>query len=481
MLMTIRVRIIIAALIQAAIICVICIFGYFSFNTVLSKLRAIEIIDDLNISLLEVRKSEKNYFLYSDVNALKEVVARGEEIENIVQSSKVDILKSLGPRTYNTLGNNLHKYLGLARAVILAGQAPPKFEERFRSLGHELTRLSEVLLKRERRDVNHIIQRSVIMLVLSLGLVLLFQLVVWQYFFHFIIKELAIMGNLIQMASQGRLREVAKQTIAPKNEIDDAIKALADMARELEKREAVLLQSEKLASLGILISGVAHELGNPLNNIALMAQGYLSLYDILGEEEKKNFMTDVLVQTERISKIINNLLDFSRQKKQELIEYSPENLIEKSVALVSNQLKISNVKLHKNIAPNLQPVYIDPPQIEQVLVNLYINAIQAMPEGGDITIEVGEDVANGYLIIKVKDTGGGISKEDLLHIFDPFFTTKGTKGTGLGLSVSYGIMQQHHGDITVESQEGEGTTFTLKIPTYQPKENEEDAQADRNH
>ena len=479
--MTIRSRIIIAAVIQAAIICVICIFGYLSFNTVLSKLRAIEIIDDLNISLLEIRKLEKNYFLYHDANALKEVAERGEEIDKIVQISKKDILQSLGPHTYNTLGNNLEKYLGLAREVITSGQVPPQFEENFRTVGHELTRLSEVLLKRERTDVNHIIHRSVIMLVISLGVVLLFQLVVWQYFFHFIIKELAIMGNLIQMASQGKLREVAKQTFSPKNEIDNAIKALADMAGELEKREAVLLQSEKLASLGILISGVAHELGNPLNNISLMAQGYLSLYDILGEAEKKNFMADVLTQTERISKIINNLLDFSRQKRQELNEHEPENLIERSIALVSNQLKITNVKLHKNLAPNLRPIYVDAPQIEQVLVNLYINAIQAMPEGGDITIDVGQDEENGYLIIKVKDTGGGISEEDLLHVFDPFFTTKGTKGTGLGLSVSYGIMQQHHGDITVESEAGRGTTFTLKIPIHQPKEREEDAQPDRDH
>jgi signal transduction histidine kinase len=319
------------------------------------------------------------------------------------------------------------------------------------------------------------------MLVISLGVVLLFQLVVWQYFFHFIIKELAIMGNMIQMASQGKLREVAKQNISPKNEIDSAIKALADMAGELEKREAVLLQSEKLASLGILISGVAHELGNPLNNISLMAQGYLSLYDILGDGEKKNFMADVLTQTERISKIINNLLDFSRQKKQELREYEPKSIIERSIALVSNQIKISNVKLHKDLKPNLPHIYVDTPQIEQVLVNLLINAIQAMPQGGDLTVTVGQDAKNGYLVIHVKDTGAGISKEDLPHIFDPFFTTKGTKGTGLGLSVSYGIIRQHHGDITVESEEGKGTTFTIKIPIYQAKEKEEDAQADRNH
>ena len=478
--MTIRNRIIIAVVIQAAIICIICVFVYLSFNTVLSKLRTIEIIDDLNISFLEIRKSEKNYFLSSDTNALKEVVERGEEIDKIIQSSKADILKSLGPSTYDNLRNNLNKYLDMARAVIATRKTPVKFEEEFRSLGHELTRLSEVLLKRERRDVNNIISTSITRLIGSLGVVLLFQLVVWQYFFRFLIKELAIMGNLIQMVSVGKLHDVAKQAFSPKNEIDYAIKALADMAKELEKREAVLLQSEKLASLGILISGVAHELGNPLNNISLMAQAYLSLYDILGDGEKKNFMADILTQTERISRIINNLLDFSRQKKQDLKENEPEGIIERSIALVSNQIKISNVKLHKFLQPNLPQIQVDAPQIEQVLVNLLINAIQAMPEGGDLTINAGQDLKDGYLVIKVKDTGAGINAEDLPHVFDPFFTTKGTKGTGLGLSLSYGIMQQHHGHIAVESEEGQGTTFTVTIPIYQPKEKEE-AQADRDH
>jgi signal transduction histidine kinase len=409
------------------------------------------------------------------------VAERGEKIDKIVQFSKADILKSIEPNTYNTLGSHLEQYLNLAREVLASKKTPADFEKDFRTLGHELTRLSEVLLKRERADVNYMIYRTIIMLVISLGAVLLFQLGVWQYFFHFLIKELAIMENLIQMVSRGQLHEVAKKTFAPKNEIDYAIKALADMARELEKRETILLQSGKLASLGILISGVAHELGNPLNNISLMAQGYLSLYDILGDGEKKNFMADILNQTERISKIINNLLDFSRQKKQELKEVGAETIIDKSIGLIMNQLKISNVKLHKHLNPNLPHIYVDTPQIEQVLVNLYINAIQAMPGGGDLSIEVGQDMTNGYLVIEVKDTGSGISDEDLPHIFDPFFTTKGTKGTGLGLSVSYGIIRQHQGDITVESKEGRGTTFTIKIPIYQPKEREENAQADRNH
>ncbi len=128
------------------------------------------------------------------------------------------------------------------------------------------------------------------------------------------------------------------------------------------------------------------------------------------------------------------------------------------LSLVSNQLMISNVKSHMTIAEGLPPVYVDASQIEQVLVNLFINAIQAMPKGGDLFIGASYDPKSDMLILEVRDTGTGINKENLPHVFDPFFSTKGTKGTGLGLSVSYGIIRQHHGDITVESEEGKGTS-----------------------
>jgi two-component system, NtrC family, sensor kinase len=237
------------------------------------------------------------------------------------------------------------------------------------------------------------------------------------------------------------------------------------MARELEKREQELMQSGKLASLGVMISGVAHELGNPLNNISLIAQTYLSLYDLMGDEEKKTYMGDVYLQTERIKKIVENLLDFSRQKKQELTESQMEDIVRRSLGLVNNNLKVSKVKPHLTIGGQLAPVYVDAPQIDQVFINLFMNAAQAMPRGGDLFIDVQQE--GGWIIVRVRDTGTGINKDILPYIFDPFFTTKSTRGTGLGLSVSYGIIRQHHGDITVDSAEGQGTTFTIKIPVME--------------
>ena len=351
------------------------------------------------------------------------------------------------------------------RITSSAPETPPQdFEGNFRTLGQELTSLSEQLLRQERGSVSHTINNNVVMLIASLGIIFIIQLILWQYFFSLIIEELNIMDRMIKKVSEGRFHEVAVQTISPHNEIEIAIKAISDMARKLEKREDDVLQAGKLASLGVLISGVAHELGNPLNNISLMAQTYLSVYDMLGDEEKKTFMGDVYNQTERIRKIVENLLDFSRQKKQELQEVNLKDIVELSLTLVSNHLKLAKVKQHVDMPDHLPKVHVDSSQIEQVLINLFINAIQAMPEGGDLFVKGGYDPKSDHLILEVRDTGIGIQKDILPNIFDPFFTTKSTKGTGLGLSVSYGIIRQHHGDIAVESKEGQGTKFIIKLP-----------------
>ena len=468
--MTIRKRIIIAALVQALLICIICFFAYISFKAVLTKLRTIEVIDDLNISLLEMRKAEKNYFLYKDLEALKELIKLGQERYELLKSTRYYVepgLHDWAKKNYKVLLSTLKKYIELAQLVVNSREAPPHLEDELRNLGHQLTTFSETLLRKERENVNVIINQNIKRLIGSLVVILLIQLVLWQYFFRFIIQEIGIMGQLIKMVAEGQLHEVAAKPISPHNEIEIAIKAISDMARMLEKREEELLQTGKLASLGVLISGVAHELGNPLNNISLIAQTYLSLYDLLGDEDKKTYMGDVYTQSERIKRIVENLLDFSRQKKQELREHQLGDIVMRSIGLVGNNLKISQVKHHLSLAENLPPVFVDASQIEQVLINLFINAIQAMPGGGDLFIDVFQEPGNEWVFVKVRDSGTGIKKEILPNIFDPFFTTKSTKGTGLGLSVSYGIIRQHQGEITVESEEGKGTRFIVKIPAIQ--------------
>jgi two-component system, NtrC family, sensor kinase len=470
--MTIRQRIIVSVVIQAIMICVLALFVYFSFKDVLTKLRSIERIDDINIALLEMRKAEKNYFLYNDINALKESAKLGEEEYDDILSSRSFMgptLRGQGRKTYDRLLEILKEYRSLVNNLVNGKAAPRDFGEELRSRGQELTLVSEGLLKLERENVSRTINSNVLMLIAALGIIFIIQLILWQYFFRLIIEELKTMARMIKVVSEGRFQEVAVKAISPQNEIEIAIKAISDMAGQLAKREEEMLQAGKLASLGVMISGVAHELGNPLNNISLMAQTYLSIYDMLGDEEKKTYMGDIYNQTERIHKIVEKLLDFSRQKKQELKEADVKDIIHVSLLLVGNQLKLGGVGQHVVLAQDLPPVYVDASQIEQVLVNLFINAIQAMPKGGDLFISAGYDAKSRNLILEVRDTGTGIPQEILPNIFDPFFSTKGTKGTGLGLSVSYGIIREHHGDIFVESEEGKGTKFIIKLPSLTGK------------
>lgn len=465
-----------AVVVQAIVIGIIGIFVYFSFKDVLSKLHSIEIIDDMNISLLEMRKAEKNYLSYKDINALKELAKLGAEEHDLILSSKsllTPILRGPGRENYDRLEKALEKYRSLVNTASGGKTVAQDFGEELRSLGQGLTSVSAQLLKQERANVSSTINNNVVMLIASLGIVFIIGLILWQYFFILVIKELNVMERMIKIVSQGRFHEVAVKSISPHNEIETAIKAISDMAAQLAKREEEVLQAGKLASLGVMISGVAHELGNPLNNISMMAQTYLSIYDMLGDEEKKIYMEDIYNQTERIRNIVQKLLDFSRQKKQELKESELKDIVNVSLSLVSNQLKLGGVNQHTTLARNLPPVRVDVSQIEQVLVNLFINAIQAMPKGGDLFINGDYDPQTDQLILEVRDTGTGISQDILPNIFDPFFSTKGPKGTGLGLSVSYGIIREHLGDISVESKEGQGTKFIIRLPSIKTEGGED--------
>ncbi|HSQ78661.1 MAG TPA: ATP-binding protein, partial [Nitrospirota bacterium] len=171
-------------------------------------------------------------------------------------------------------------------------------------------------------------------------------------------------------------------------------------------------------------------------------------------------------ETERIRQIVKNLLDFSKPKDARPEEADVNAVIQKTLTLVQNMIDVSNIETTVHLDRNLPHVFVDEHQIQQVLVNLVTNAVQATPSGGRIVISSRPGKHNGTVKISVADTGKGIPPEYLPHIFDPFFSTKGEGGTGLGLSVSYGIIKNHKGEIRVESKVGVGTTFTVVLPRY---------------
>jgi len=242
--------------------------------------------------------------------------------------------------------------------------------------------------------------------------------------------------------------------------------AMNRMMIQLAHRHDLLVQAHKLKAVGTLTAGVAHELNNPINNIMLTAASLQEDYDELDEAERMDMVDDLVGESERAQKIVRNLLDFARESNIESHSIQPVHLVEETLQLATNQIKLAKVKVRGEIDENLPIIHGDFQQLTQVLLNIVLNALDAMPGGGELTISIGAVRGGDFVSIAIADTGTGIPDHLLGSIFDPFFTTKpGAKGTGLGLSVSLGIIHQHGGDIQVRSEPGAGTTFTVLLPT----------------
>jgi signal transduction histidine kinase len=225
--------------------------------------------------------------------------------------------------------------------------------------------------------------------------------------------------------------------------------------------EEQLVQTEKLTSLGLLAAGVAHEVNTPL---AVISNYIQMLAKQLPSNDPRQKLTDKIVkQTFRASEIVNNLLNFSRTGGAAFKEVSLNQVIDETLTLVTHPFRAGNVQVIKNLEADLPGILGSSNRLQQVFLNLFLNAKDAMPSGG--MLEVRSAAHNGTVEIEVSDTGMGIQRENLARVFDPFFTTKATgRGTGLGLSVSYGIIKEHAGKIEVRSTPGKGTSFRLEFP-----------------
>jgi PAS domain S-box-containing protein len=244
-----------------------------------------------------------------------------------------------------------------------------------------------------------------------------------------------------------------------------------DRTRQLKETHEKLLHQDKMSSLGKLSASVVHEINNPiagiLNLIILMKR--IASEDVVGQKEIdqfKQYLELMENETRRTSRIVSNLLAFARQSKMEPKRLNVNQLIEKTLFLNSNQLKIDCVKVTTKLDPDLPDLLGSEDQLQQVFMNLVSNAAEAMePDGGRLTIETRHLLREDKLKISFSDTGAGIPEEDIPKLFEPFFTTKKKgKGVGLGLSVAYGIIQEHEGSIYVKSEVGKGTTFQVKLP-----------------
>jgi signal transduction histidine kinase len=245
--------------------------------------------------------------------------------------------------------------------------------------------------------------------------------------------------------------------------LEGKIHELEEAREKMAEMQSQLVQAEKLAAIGQLASGVAHELNNPLSGIIGLAQVMLEGDGLTGQQ--KEDLETIHAQSQRCRYIIQNLLAFSRRNKSDREPVDVGVLLNATLRLVQYDFTTSGIKMLVDIKEAMTPVSGNASQLEQVFLNLITNARQSMEDSGGGTLKVNAHQSGGMILVSVSDTGPGIAPDIISRIFDPFFTTKPVgKGTGLGLSISHGIVEQHGGGLSVKSEPGQGATFTVELP-----------------
>jgi two-component system NtrC family sensor kinase len=472
---SLRKKILIALLVFLTIGGSIWMANYYKHYVLNQKLQILEKKDDLFNTVLEARRYEKNYFLYMEPSDLQESLAYAQEAEKKLAR----IIENYGSYTLDrNLENkldNLREYEKALSDLLLLHQQKgsssenPALTEIFagrqediRILARKITEDMEKVLNEERLYVNKLIRESKIYHLMALiGFVTLMMSTVFFFVFN-VNRPLKAIEEGIQKIVEGDYENMP--AISTGDEFESLVTSLNTLISELNRRSDQLVQSEKMASLGTLTSGVAHELNNPLNNISTSVQILLEELEDDDLAYKKELLSETEGQVQRARDIVRALLDFSRERSFKLKKVKFADLVENTLKLIKGEIP-TNVQLAVDVPADIE-ADLDPRRIEQVLINLILNGIQAMEQGGSLNIKAFRKEGYDGFCFEVSDTGSGISPEDIGKIFDPFFTTKDVgKGCGLGLSVSHGIIEQHGGHIEVNSQPGQGTRFTVSIPT----------------
>lgn len=444
-------------------------------TVIMEKMRFIEEADDLVNNALEVRRYEKNYFLYGEKDNFELMLKYLTQAEERLQGISRDLHRSINTSRLKRCNEML---IGYRQAVVdynqKNNQAGADQEEirvladRIRNIGRAFTENMLDMVRTERSHVNKLVDNQKRSVFYYVSAFFLLSSIVAYYLFFLIISPLSGIEKAARDIINGGLQEIPP--IFGSTEIQSLVMVLNKMIRELDKKSEQLVQKEKMAALGTLTSGVAHELNNPLSNISSSTQ---ILLEELGDSDvdfQKEFLSGIEEQVEKARDIVKSLLEFAREKEFLPVPTDLETLIHNTVKLVQGEIPPS-VEIRIDI-PSPISLEVDQRRMSQVLINLIFNGVQAMEEkGGILTIRAYYSPMKRKAVMEVSDTGVGIPAEHLAKIFDPFFSTKEEgSGTGLGLYVIYGIVQKHRGEITAYSEPGHGTRFKVTLPLRHLKE-----------
>ncbi len=465
---SIRLRIALGFLITFIFTCGITIAAMVFISTIAQKLRLLEKAGTFEFEIQQARRFEKNWFLYG--TNLYDALNNVQNAENLLNSFEDDLRKTISDRAYETMSYNLARYKktledldALAKSAdSLVANQRLALESELRHFGAEIVTNASNAVDQERLRIHTWLNASMVVALAALFLVLILVAIIAAFIARQILRPF---GRFEQYTRRIAAGDFSLITPARKyrDEFTNLAIALNHMMMEFKDHEEQLISSSKMAAVGNLTAGIAHELNNPLNNISLTTEALIDEFDKWSREKKLEMLNVIFSQVERAGATVANLLDFTRRDEISFEELSINEIMNRTLRLVGNEISLSNVQLELELGKNLPRVKGNADNLQQVFLNLLLNAIQAMPDGGKLRVK--SYVEDNSLKLDVSDTGIGITRENLDKVFDPFFTTKEVgKGTGLGLSVSYGIIKKHRGVIAVESEVGKGTTFSITLP-----------------
>jgi two-component system, NtrC family, sensor kinase len=462
---TIRTRIILTFSLIFALCGAITLWSIWALSELETKIQYLDISGNYLREIQQARRFEKNYFLYG--TNLDDSLDHVTNAESIITNAGDLIKKILGTQNYQIKLQQVKTYKSFLNQLKTVEDKNKKneIELALRKYGSTMVSFASELVEQEKEAVTRMLRLSRQIPFYFLAVLLGMMVFIGTFFARNLLGTLSRFMRYTERIGQGDF-----SPIIPKRKYQDEFSQLAKafnhMIRELDRRHRILVESHKLRAIGTLVAGVAHELNNPLNNIMLTASVFAEDFTTLRDHEKLEMIDDLLGETERAQKIVRNLLDFARESKTFIKPLKIDAIIEDSVHLVANQLKLAKLQLETDFPENLPLVHGDEQMLKQVFVNLILNAVDVLPPKGRITLSISKGVEDNFLAVDVKDNGPGIPEHILERIFDPFFTTKTKgRGTGLGLSVSQGIVRKLGGIIRVTSGVGIGSTFTVLLPT----------------
>ena len=440
-----------------------------AINHIQKKIHFFQVSEKYLFDIAQARRWEKNYFLYG--TNLENAVQSANNAGIILSENLKNVTIILSPEKTATIMQHLDKYRELLQELTVLEknqidniEIKHEIETSLREHGAEMVKVAAALVHNEQQSMDAMLNLIKKIPVYALAVVLLVTTFLVCFFVKRLIKPLNLLVESTQKIAKGNFSPIPPMC-KYRGEFTTVELAINQMIKELKSREVAMIESHKLRAIGTLTAGVAHELNNPLNNIMLTAHAMLEDHNDLSEDELLEMINDVINEADRSRKIIRNLLDFAREGESVSEPIDLGVLVNETIKLAQNQIKVSGAKIETQIQSHLPRIRGDKQQLKQVFLNLIMNALDAVKKDGNIKINLAQAEAPGFLSVQVEDNGCGIPAYIVPNIFDPFFTTKGPgRGTGLGLSVSHGIVTMHGGQISIETEEGKYSRFTVLLP-----------------